>query len=144
MNIDPMIEHQMLGLFFRAGAVGLILIGFYGMVMHRNLIRMLLGLGLVEAGAHLFLISVGFRRDAVAPIIVDGVGGSMVDPVPQAMILTAIVIGVAVLALGLALVVRVHRAYGVLEMDQLKAGLEEEHAAATGPESLPASMEERP
>lgn len=143
MNLDPIIEHQMLGLLFHAGSVGLILIGFYGMVMHQNLIRMLLGLGLVEAGAHLFLIAVGFRRDSIAPIIVDGVKGSMVDPVPQAMILTAIVIGVAVLALGLAIVVRIYRTYGVLEMDALKARLEDQPATDAEPGSLPVAAEER-
>jgi len=91
-----------------SGALGLILLGIIGMVISRHLIRIILGLMLLEAGVNLFLITIGYRANGVAPILVDGQvpAAIMVDPIPQALVLTAIVIGVAVQALALALVVK--------------------------------------
>ncbi len=96
------------------GAMGLILLGIFAVIAYRHLIRIILGLGLLEAGVNLFLITLSFRPNAVAPII----GAEtlpMVDPLPQALVLTAIVIGVSVQALLLALVIRVYKAYGTLD-----------------------------
>ncbi|MCP5367713.1 MAG: cation:proton antiporter subunit C [Hyphomicrobiales bacterium] len=109
----------MLGKALYAGAVCLVLLGLYGMVVPRNLMRIVLGLVLLESGVNLFLVAAGFRADAAAPILTAPftaqAAGPLVDPVPQALVLTAIVIGVGVLALGLALVVRVKEAYGTLD-----------------------------
>ena len=101
------------------GALALLLIGAYAMVARRHLIRILVGLMLMEAGANLALVAAGFRPGAAAPILGAGSAGPMVDPIPQALILTAIVIGVGVIAFALALVVRVHRAYGTVDGDRL-------------------------
>lgn len=96
------------------GAVGLMLLGIFAVIVYRHLIRIILGLGLLEAGVNLFLITLSFKPNAVAPIV-----GTetlpMVDPLPQALVLTAIVIGVSVQALLLALVIRVYKAYGTLD-----------------------------
>jgi multisubunit Na+/H+ antiporter MnhC subunit len=108
-------ELHILGRVFYAGALGLLLLGLYAVAARRDLIRVLLGVALLQAGANLLLVAVGFRPDAAAPILVDGVAGSMVDPIPQALILTTIVIGVGVLALGLALAVRLHETTGTLD-----------------------------
>lgn len=109
-------EAQILGFAFYGGALGLILIGLYAATASRHLMRIVLGLVLIESGANLFLVAVGYRADAAAPILVNGtLPGAMVDPLPQALVLTAIVIGVGVLALALALVIRVHEAYGTLD-----------------------------
>ncbi len=116
-----------------AGAIGLFLIGFYAMVAERHLIRNILGLVLVESGVNLLLVAVGFRDNAAAPILKAGQSaGMMVDPLPQALVLTAIVIGFGVLALALALVVRVHQAYGTLDARQV-ARLMRAQNAASGP-----------
>jgi multisubunit Na+/H+ antiporter MnhC subunit len=114
-------QTAVLGYVIYGGAAGLVTIGLYAMVMKRHLIRILLGLTLLEAGVNLSLVAAGFRPDAVAPIFsgTATAGLSMVDPVPQALILTAIVIGVGVLALALAMTVRVQRAYGTLDTRQL-------------------------
>lgn len=110
-----------------AGATTLILIGIAGMVLQRHLLRILLALTLVEAGVNLFLIAAGFRPNAAAPIAVAGqFPASMVDPIPQALVLTAIVIGVGVLALALALALQLQRYYGTLDMAAIAARL---HAA---------------
>jgi multicomponent Na+:H+ antiporter subunit C len=106
-------------IFLYCGAIGLILLGIFAMVMYQHLIRIILGLMLLEAGVNLFLITIGFRANAVAPILVDGQTAAMVDPIPQALVLTAIVIGVGVQALALALVVKTYQAYGTLDSKEL-------------------------
>ena len=99
------------------GAIGLLLIGAAGLVMCNNLFRMLLALVIAEAGVNLLLILAGYRGGATAPILGFGPAGApMVDPVPQVLVLTAIVIGVGVQALAVAVMVRVYRAYGTLDV----------------------------
>ncbi len=110
------------------GAIGLILLGIYAIVMFRNLIRIIFGLMLLESGINLFLIIIGYRGEAVAPILVNGElpTAIMVDPIPQALVLTAIVIGVGVQALALALVIKTYKAYGTLDSQILARKLAEE------------------
>jgi multicomponent Na+:H+ antiporter subunit C len=123
-----MTETAWIYIFLYCGAIGLILLGIFAMVMYRNLIRIIFGLMLLEAGVNLFLITVGFRPNAVAPILVDGQmpALAMVDPIPQALVLTAIVIGVGVQALALALIVKTYQAYGTLDTQKLARLLAEE------------------
>jgi len=129
------------------GALGLIVLGIFAMVVYRNLIRVILGLGLLDAGINLFLISLSYRPDAVAPIVSEGMTQPMVDPVPQALVLTAIVIGVSVQALALALAVRTYQAYGTLDSKVLAQKI----AAETGtsmvedqPVHLPPPLTQQP
>ncbi len=130
-------DPQLLGWVFYAGAIGLVLIGFAAMILQRHLFRILLGLTLVEAGVNLFLVATGFRPAAVAPILTDPAAVlPMVDPVPQALILTAIVIGVGVLALALGLVIRVQHCYGTLDTRELAQRL-----AATAPDDITAGSQ---
>ena len=76
-------------------AFGLILIGSAGIVLSTHLVRIIFGIALLEAGANLLLLLATFREGTRAPIIVDGnITTTMADPVPQALVLTAIVIGV--------------------------------------------------
>lgn len=109
-----------------AGAAGLIVIGIGGIVLSSHLFRMLLALAIAEAGANLMLVIAGYRWGAVAPILQDSTISVMVDPVPQAMVLTAIVIGVGVQALALTLIIRIQRNYGTLNMRELKHKLEQD------------------
>lgn len=115
-----------------AGALALMLLGVTGIVLSRHLLRMVFGLALLEAGVSLLLVVVGFRPDAVAPILRGELSVPMVDPVPQALVLTAIVIGLGVQALALALLLRIHRAYGSLEMREVRNQMEREIAAEFG------------
>ncbi len=124
------------------GAIGLLAIGALGLVVCNNLFRMLLALVLAEAGVNLLLILAGYRGDGTAPILGFGpVGAAMVDPIPQVLVLTAIVIGVGVQALAIAVLVRVFRAYGTLDIRELKARFEFELAAEQGFESPESSHE---
>jgi multisubunit Na+/H+ antiporter MnhC subunit len=130
------LDTELLGFVFYAGAAGLILLGTFAVIGMRHLLRILLGVTLLEAGVNLFLVATGFRPQAAAPIITGANPGTMVDPIPQALILTAIVIGVGVLALGLALAIRVHRATGTLDTRALAQWL----AVSTDAASVPGSL----
>ena len=116
------------------GAVGLVGIGIAGILVSRNLFRVLLSLGIAEAGGNLLLVLSGFRWDSVAPLLTGDLpaGVSMVDPVPQALVLTAIVIGVGLQAFAVALLIRIRSAYGTLDMRELAARLEEDITEASG------------
>lgn len=114
-------------------AAGLLLIGTAGIVLSNHLVRIIFGIALLEAGANLLLLLASFREGAAAPIIVQGkVPAIMADPVPQALVLTAIVIGVGVLALALALALRVQRAYGTMDMREIRDLMAQEIADNAG------------
>lgn len=104
------------------GAFGLIFIGLYIILVKRNLIKVIIGLSILDTGINLFLISVGYIAKGTAPIFSKtGMESTrMVDPVPQALVLTAIVIGVAVLALALSLAIRLYHHYGTLNLRKIK------------------------
>lgn len=129
------------GMTLYAGAIGLIVIGIAGIVISKNLFRILLALVIAEAGANMMLVLAGFRHDAVAPIVTGQIM-PMVDPVPQAMVLTAIVIGVGIQALALSLIMRVYRAYGTLDMRVISRRLERDIADQAG--VSPASSADEP
>jgi multicomponent Na+:H+ antiporter subunit C len=100
--------------------VALILLGLYAMVFKRNLIKLVIGITLIESGVNLFLITLGYRKDSIAPIYTSSPGGVMALPVPQALTLTSIVIGVAVLALMLSLVIHIYRHYGSIDVRNVR------------------------
>jgi multicomponent Na+:H+ antiporter subunit C len=102
----------------------LIIVGLYAVVFRKNLIKMIIGITIIESGVNLFLITLGYREGSIAPIYTSSPGGLMSLPVPQALTLTSIVIGVAVLALMLSLVIHIYRHYNTL--DVRKIGGEEE------------------
>lgn len=116
-----------------SAAVGLMLIGIGGIVISNHLVRIIFGIVLVEAGANLLLLLSTYHQGASAPIIVDGnIPAMMADPVPQALVLTAIVIGVGILALALSLAIRVQHAYGTLDMREVRLKLEQEISDQAG------------
>jgi multicomponent Na+:H+ antiporter subunit C len=96
----------------------LMMIGLYVVISHGNLLKKLIGLTLFQVGVFLFFISLGKVDGGSAPIVSDDVE-TYSHPLPQVLILTAIVVGVATLAVGLALAVRIFEAYGTVEEDEL-------------------------
>jgi len=121
------------GLILYTAAFGLILIGSAGIVLSTHLVRIIFGIALLEAGANLLLLLATYREGSPAPIIVDGrIPAAMADPVPQALVLTAIVIGVGILALALSLALRVQRAYGTLDLREVRQRLEQDIADEAG------------
>jgi len=92
--------------------------GLYVVISHGNVIKKLIGLSVFQVGIFLFFISLGKVTDGTAPIIAEG-ARTYSHPLPQVLILTAIVVGVATLAVGLALAVRIFEAYGTVEEDDV-------------------------
>jgi multicomponent Na+:H+ antiporter subunit C len=107
---------------YYAGAVGLILIGLYILLTKHNLIKMIIGISIIDTGVNLLIICLGYIKEGTAPIFSrhDLSSGNMVDPTVQALVLTAIVIGVAVLAMALTLAIRLYQHYGTLDMRKIK------------------------
>ena len=105
--------------------VCMILIGLYAAMLRRNLIKIVIGITIIESGVNLFLITLGYREGGIAPIYTSlppgtTYPGQMVLPVPQALTLTSIVIGVAILALMLSLVMHIYRKYRTLDVQKIR------------------------
>lgn len=100
----------------------LIVIGVWGMLTQRNMLKMVIGFSIVDTGVHLMIVSVGYVTGGAAPILDAEVpaGAPFVDPVPSALVLTAIVIGLAVTAVMLTYVVRLARTKGTLEVSSYR------------------------
>ena len=98
----------------------LMMTGFYIVIAHDNLIKKIVGLNIFQVSVFVFYITMGKVRGGTAPILVDGIT-TYSNPLPHVLILTAIVVGVATTALGLALVVRIRDAYGTIEDDEIEA-----------------------
>jgi multicomponent Na+:H+ antiporter subunit C len=97
----------------------LLMIGFYAVIAKLNLIKKLIGLSLFQAAVFLLYITMGNVEGASAPIF--GYGAeTFSNPLPQVLILTAIVVGISTMALGLGLVVRIKEEYGSIEEDEIQ------------------------
>ncbi|MEW6552799.1 MAG: cation:proton antiporter subunit C [Actinomycetota bacterium] len=111
---------QLLRNYHYVAAMLLFCIGLYTVIMRRNIIKKLIGLNIMETAVFFFYISLGYLDGGIAPIRVGGADPSrMVNPIPQALILTGIVVAVSVTALALALVILLYRQYGTLDVDRL-------------------------
>ena len=103
----------------------LFLIGLYGVLTQKNLIKIIIGLGIMEYAVNMLLIMVGYRQDGIVPILessmkLDSFLATAVDPLPQAMVLTAIVINLAVLALSIAVAMRLYQQYGTYDITEIR------------------------
>ena len=96
----------------------LMMIGLYIVIAHGNLIKKIVGLSIFQTAVFIFYISIAKVEGASAPILAEGIS-QYSNPLPHVLILTAIVVGVATIALGLALVVRINEAYGTIEEDEI-------------------------
>ena len=96
-------------------------VGIYGLLSNRNIIKMIVGLIIAEHAVNLFFILVAYRRNGRAPILSADVPiTQMVDPLPQALVLTAIVIGLATTALLVALAIRIYGKYGTYDIAKIR------------------------
>ncbi len=96
------------------------LIGLYALIAKQNLVKKLIGLNIFQTAIFLFYISLGEVRGGTAPIYLpEGVDALYVNPLPHVLILTAIVVGVSVTAVGLSLIIRIHEEYGVIDEAEL-------------------------
>ncbi|MDX1483976.1 MAG: cation:proton antiporter subunit C [Alphaproteobacteria bacterium] len=118
------------GLFNYWMVIILMMIGFYTVVSRGNLVKKIVGLNIFQVSVFLLYISIGKVSGGTAPILT-GEPEVFSNPLPHVLILTAIVVGVATTALGLALVVRIQNAYGTVEEDEIQE-LDDEMEFGTG------------
>lgn len=104
-----------------AVAILLFGIGFCTLLFHRNLIKKIIGLNIMDTGMDLFLASMGYIHGRKAPIVVDGIldTEAYINPLPGSLVLTGIVISVSVTAIMLALSVRLYQKYHTLNLDEI-------------------------
>ena len=111
-------------------AISIILIGIgvYGLMTQKNLFKHLISLSIIDTAVNIFIIATGYVEGGKAPIYTEKIPGfamgNFVDPLPQALVLTAIVIGVGTLAVGAALLVRVKEKHSSIDVENMK-GVEE-------------------
>lgn len=103
----------------------LVCIGFWGLMTRRDIFRMIISFSLLDTGVHVVMVAIGYIPGGTAPIFDEalafkGAIGNVVDPIPSALVLTAIVIGLAVTALMLGFAIRLHASRGSLAADELK------------------------
>lgn len=116
---------QILGLFNYWIIIILMMIGFYIVVSRGNLVKKVIGLNVFQASVFLFYISVGKVAGGTTPILTEG-HTLYSNPLPHVLILTAIVVGISMTAVAMALVVRIKQAYGSIEEEDI---LEADHEA---------------
>ena len=101
----------------------LIALGIFCMVAKKNMIKICIGMGLVDYGVNLLIVSVGFHPGGTAPIFTISEldrTSFFVDPIPQALTLTSIVIGACMTAMTLSLIMMLHKQYGTLDSTQIR------------------------
>ena len=99
----------------------LMMTGLFIVIARANLIKKLIGLSIFQTSVFLFYISLGKVAGGTAPILDGNPGTLYSNPLPHVLILTAIVVGVATTALGLALILRINEAFGSIEEDEIIA-----------------------
>lgn len=103
----------------------LFMVGLYGVLVKRNLIKIIISLIIMESAVNVFIVMVGYRKDGIAPIMSKAMDAetfvrSTVDPVPQALVLTAIVIGLGVTAMTVAIAMRLYERYGTYDIKEIR------------------------
>ena len=106
-------------------ALSVLLVGLYAVVAKKNLVKVVIGIAILEYAVNLFLVLVGYRRGGVAPILSRGqtsaeLAAGAVDPLPQAMVLTSIVIGLGLTALMVAMAIRLYEKYHTFDMNEIR------------------------
>ena len=106
--------------------VVLMMIGFYAMIGKRNLVKKLLGMNIFQTAIILFFVSIGVKKGGGIPIVdkyqalAGGVdAATVVNPLPHVLMLTAIVVGVSITGVALAVLIRIHKEFGTLEEDEI-------------------------
>jgi len=104
----------------------LLIIGLWGIISQKNILKIIISFTIVDTSIHLLLVSIGYIRNRTAPILdsstgIENASQKVVDPLPQALVLTAIVIGVGITALLLSYALQLHKQNKSLEINQFKS-----------------------
>ena len=106
-------------------AFAVLLIGLYAVVAKKNVIKIIVGLLIFDYAVNLLLVLVGYRKDGLPPILGEHqtsteLAAKAVDPLPQAMVLTSIVIGLGLTALMAAMAIRIYERYGTFDTNRIR------------------------
>ena len=106
-------------------ALAVLLAGLYAMVAKKNIVKIIVGLLAIDYALNLMLVLVGYRTGGTPPILVEGqtpakLAAAAVDPLPQAMVLTSIVIGLGLTALMVAMGIRLYERYGTFDTNRIR------------------------
>ena len=105
------------------GCFILIVLGLYTVVVKKNLMKIVIGLGIIDYGVNILIISIGYNAGGTAPVFTPGdikPGTLFVDPIPQALTLTSIVIGACVTAMALSIVIKIYKKYGTIDSTKVR------------------------
>lgn len=106
-------------------AIAIMMIGLYGIIAKRNLIKQAIALGIFQTGIFLFYVSMAVVKGGTVPVwfLVDGQKhpGPYDNPLPHCLMLTAIVVSVSVFAVAIAIIINIKRSYGTIEEDEILA-----------------------
>ena len=103
----------------------LIAIGLYGVVVKKNVVKIVISLAIIEYGINVLLVLIGYRSGGCAPILPPGMtaatfAANAVDPLPQALVLTAIMINLGMLILLVAICIRLYERYGTFDITEMR------------------------
>ena len=126
MNVN-VIQHLLLSIEETASII-LFGIGFTILLLHRNLVKKIMGMNIMDTATYLFLAVKGYITGRAVPIVVDGVQDveAYINPVPSGLVLTGIVVSVSTTALMLALTIRLYERYHSLDLDEILMRAKEE------------------
>lgn len=105
-------------------AIILFFIGFYGLCARKNIIKTIISLGIMSGGVILYFISINRQADSMPPMVGE-IGGVYADPLPQALVITAIVVGISVTAVALIMFISMYHNYGTTNWDKVKKMIRE-------------------
>ena len=110
-------------------AMVLFAIGLFMLILHRNLIKKIIGLNIMDTAMYLFLAALGYIEGRDAPIITDGItdASKYINPIPTGLVLTGIVVSVSFTAIMLALSIRLYERYHTLNLDDIYMFAQEDH-----------------
>ena len=117
----------------------LMMLGFYAVIARGNMVKKMVGLNIFQTSVFMLYISVGKIDGGTAPILTGDPTSVYSNPLPHVLILTAIVVGVATTAVGYALIIRIHEAYGTIEDDEVAALVDADQEARERADAGPAS-----
>ena len=109
--------------YYEMAAMVLFGVGFTTLLLHRNMIKKIIGFSIMDNAIFLFLAAKGYVEGRTAPIVVDGVQAmeAYINPIPAGLVLTGIVVSVSVTAVMLSLTIRLYRRYHTLDIDEITA-----------------------
>lgn len=112
---------RLLANYYETVAMILFGIGFTTLLLHRNMIKKIMGLNIMDTAVYLFLAAKGYIAGRSAPIVVDGVTEmeAYINPIPSGLVLTGIVVSVSVTAVMLSLTIRLYQRYHTLDIDEI-------------------------